>query len=64
MAAQVVRQMSRKLSREDAHSEQLLELAAYWRKYAAKEAHIDYKAMMLHTAEEFERAAARATSHG
>jgi pyridoxine/pyridoxamine 5'-phosphate oxidase len=56
--------MSRKLSREDAHSEQLLELAAYWRKYAAKEAHIDYKAMMLHTAEEFERAAARATSHG
>jgi pyridoxine/pyridoxamine 5'-phosphate oxidase len=54
--------MSRKLSREDAHSEQLLELAGHWRKYAADETHTDYKAMMLRTAEEFERAAARATS--
>jgi len=42
--------MSKKLSREDAHSEKLLDLADHWRKYAAETTDADYGAMMLRTA--------------
>jgi hypothetical protein len=54
--------MARKLSREDAHSEGLLAVADYWRKCAAQENEPWRSNMMRDTAEEFERAAAKATS--
>jgi hypothetical protein len=53
--------MTKQLSREDAHSEKLLDLAEHWRKYAAEATDANCKAMMLRTAEELERAAAKAT---
>jgi len=54
--------MARKLSREDAHSDGLLVVADYWRKCAAKENEPWRSNMMRDTAEECERAAAKATS--
>jgi hypothetical protein len=53
--------MSKALSREDAHSEKLLGLAGNWRKAAAEAADPYRSDMMRRTAEELERAAARAT---
>jgi hypothetical protein len=55
--------MSKKtLPREDTHSEMLLALAGYWRKCAAQSNEAWRCDMMRGTAEEFERAAAKATS--
>jgi hypothetical protein len=55
------RLMSKNLSREDVHSEMLLALAGYWRNCAAQANEPWRTEMMRGTAEEFERAAARAT---
>jgi hypothetical protein len=53
--------MGKKLLREDVHAEMLLALAGYWRECAAR-AHEPWRSdMMRGTAEEFEKAAARAT---
>ena len=54
--------MPQKLSREDAHSEKLLSLAGCWRKSASETADPYRSDMMRRTAEELEKAAARATS--
>ena len=54
--------MSKKLPREDVHSEMLLAMAGYWRECAARAHEPWRKDMMRGTAEEFEKAAARATS--
>jgi hypothetical protein len=54
--------MTRTLSREDAHSEKLLAVAGYWRDCAAQAGEGWRSDMMRDTAEEFERAAAKATS--
>jgi hypothetical protein len=53
--------LSRKLSREDSHSEKLLAMAGYWRKCAAQTSEPWRSEMMRDTAEEFEKAAAKAT---
>jgi len=50
--------MSKQLSREDTHSERLLDFACRWRKYAAETTNADYKVMLLRAAEELEKAAA------
>lgn len=50
------------LPREDAHSEMLLVVAQYWRRCAAQSSESWRSDMMRGTAEEFERAAAKATS--
>ena len=56
--------MSKKLlPRDDARSEMLLSLAEYWRKCAAQANEPWRSDMMRGTAEEFERAAAKAASH-
>jgi hypothetical protein len=61
MAAKGYRLMSKKLlSREDAPSEMLLDLARYWRNCAAQSNEPWRSDMMRSTAEEFERAAATA----
>jgi hypothetical protein len=54
-------QMSKKLPREDIHSEMLLALAGYWRNCAVQSDEPWRVDMMRSTAEEFEKAAARAT---
>jgi hypothetical protein len=54
-------QMSKGLPRQDAHSEKLLAVAAYWRKCAAQSGETWRSEMMRDTAEEFEKAAAKAT---
>ena len=54
--------MSKKLPREDVQSEMLLAMAGYWRDCAARANEPWRKDMMRGTAEEFEKAAARATS--
>jgi hypothetical protein len=54
--------MRKQLFHDDAHSERLLDLAEHWRKYPAETTDADYKAMMLRTAQELEKAAARTTS--
>jgi len=54
--------MSKQLSREDAHSEMLLELAGYWRNCASQSDEPWRIEMMCRTAREFEKAAARVTS--
>ena len=53
--------MTKALLHEDAHSEKLLDLAGTWRKAAAGIADPYRSDMMRRTAEELERAAARAT---
>ncbi|HWY65250.1 MAG TPA: hypothetical protein VNX61_08545 [Rhizomicrobium sp.] len=53
--------MSKELPRQDAHSEKLLAVAGYWRKCAALSSETWRSEMMLDTAEEFEKAAAKAT---
>ena len=53
--------MSKNLPREDVQSEMLLAMAGYWRDCAARENEPWRKDMMRGTAEEFEKAAARAT---
>jgi len=54
--------MSKTLPREVVHSEMLLALAGYWRRCAAQSNEPWRRDMMRGTAEEFERAAAKATS--
>jgi hypothetical protein len=55
--------MSKKLlPRENARSEMLLSMAGYWRNCAAQSQEPWRRDMMRGTAEEFERAAAKATS--
>ena len=54
--------MSKKLLREDVHSEILLALAGCWRSCAAQSNEPWRSDMMRGTAEEFERAAAKTTS--
>ena len=54
--------VSIKLPREDAHSEKLLAVANYWRKCAALSSEPWRREMMRDTAEEFEKAAAKATN--
>ncbi len=54
--------LSKKLRREDAHSEKLLAVASYWRKCAALSSDPWRTEMMRDTAEEFEKAAAKATT--
>jgi hypothetical protein len=55
--------MSKKpLPREDAHSAKLLAVAGFWRRCAATSNEPWRSEMMRATAEEFERAAAEATS--
>jgi hypothetical protein len=54
--------MSKTLSSEDAQSERLLAIADYWRKCATQANEPWRTEMMRGTAEEFERAAARATN--
>jgi hypothetical protein len=49
------------LPRKDAHAELLLTLAGYWRRCAAEPNEPWRSAMLRGTAEEFEKAAARAT---
>jgi len=53
--------MSKELPRQDAHSEKLLAVAGYWRKCAAQSSEPWRREMMRDTAEEFEKAAAKAT---
>jgi hypothetical protein len=53
--------LSKKLPREDAHSEKLLAVASYWRKCAALSSEPWRSEMMRDTAGEFEKAAAKAT---
>jgi hypothetical protein len=53
--------LSKTLPREDAHSEKLLAVASYWRKCAALSGEPWRSEMMRDTAEEFEKAAAKAT---
>jgi hypothetical protein len=53
--------MSQQLFRKRAQSEKLLELAANLRNYGARTGDPYYRDMMCRTAEEIERAAARAT---
>jgi len=55
--------MSKELPRQDAHSEMLLAVAGYWRKCAALSSETWRSEMMRDTAEEFEKAAAKATRH-
>jgi hypothetical protein len=52
--------MGEKLPREDVHSQMLLAMAGYWRECAARANEPWRKDMMCGTAEEFEKAAARA----
>jgi hypothetical protein len=52
--------MMRKLSREDDHAQALLNVAGYWRKSAAETTDPGRRDAMRHTAEDFEKAAARA----
>ena len=54
--------LSKKLPREDAHSARLLAVASYWRKCAALSSEPWRSEMMRDTAEEFEKAAAKATN--
>ena len=53
--------MNKPMPREDAHSEGLLAVAAYWRECASLSSEPWRKDMMQETAHEFERAAAKAT---
>ena len=54
--------MGKRLLREDVHSQMLLALAGYWRECAARSDDPWRSDMMRDTAEEFEKAAAKATS--
>jgi hypothetical protein len=52
--------MMRKLFREDDHAQALLNVAGYWRKSAAETTDPGRRDAMRQTAEDFEKAAARA----